>query len=202
MSKVAIGLGVVGIVLAIVALVGPWWTMTASVLVVTVSLNFGLFGASGTMPGGGAVGGSYSTLPHVGSVFMAGAALTALGLILGVVMLLLIAMSGKKPGLRKIGAAMGIVGAIVLLVGPLYVMSALPGALSSDVFPSSSGISISGFFGGISAAGMSLTWGGGWGWYLAFVAAILLLIGGILALRAPKAAAMPAAPMAAPPPPQ
>jgi hypothetical protein len=170
------------------------------------SANYGLMGWTVTLtePGTGTLTNSsgYASAPRTGSVFLTGMALTAAGLGLGALMVILVALAGQRPGLRKAGAVVGILGFVVLLVAPLYVMTALPGAMSADsvsVIPGEdTGAFSFGFWGSQSfnfgGFASSVSYGGGWGWFLALVAGIMLLIGGILALRAPRPAAMAPAP--------
>ncbi len=201
------GLGIVGVVLAILALVGPWWTMSMNMNVpgesFSFNVNYGLFGSAFTMSeaGTGTISRSadYSNATRTGSVFLVGMGLTVAGLALGSVMILLVALGTKNPAFRKIGAILGVVAFLALLGAALYVMTALVPALTADAAAAAPGEPIaqfvSGFWGSqsISFEGYvaSVSYGGGWGWFLALIAGIFLLLGGMLAARTPRPAPAP-----------
>lgn len=212
MSKIGAVLGVVGIVLAIVGFVGPWWTVGISASAfgstVTGNADFRLFGGTGTttVPGAGTITNTtdYSDQPNTRSVFLVGAALSGVAIALGAGLVGLGMMAEKNPSRRKIASVCGILAGALALVGLLYVMAALPGAVNTDGGEELGQFTqISGFWGtdSMSLFGVSatVTWGAGWAWYVVLVGAIVFLIGGVLAMRAPKAAAM-APPMTETPP--
>ena len=197
MSKAAIIVGVVAIVLTIVGLMGPWWTLnlqaTALGNTITSSYQFGPFGYTTAVQAPGISQSNQSDYrgdPNLGGVFTTGFLLSVIAMICGIGMIGLVAMSGARPTFRRLGAIVGILGFVFALVAALYVMTGIPGAATADA--SGGGITISGFWGSqtISVLGIStaITWGAGWAWYLLLVAAVAFLVGGVLSLRAPKAA--------------
>ncbi len=213
MSKAGIVVGVAGVVLAALAIVGPWWTLSMNISgpteTIAQQVSYGVFGytytATQTGAGGGTIAESHAynaTMAQTGTVFTLGMALTVVGAAAGALMIILVAVGGSRPGLRRTGAAMGIIGFLVLLLAPLYVMTALPGAMAADsasVVPGAPAGTFSfAFWGGqtLSFGGeaMTLSYGGGWGWALALVAGIVLLVGAILAFLGPRPAPMAPAP--------
>jgi len=146
----------------------------------------------------------YSEDSNTRSAFLAGAALSGLAILLGIVFVVTAMMADKQPSMRRIASLSGIFGFVLALLGTLYVMAALPGAVNADSGGGGLGLSqFSGFWGsdsttffGITA---TVTWSAGWAWYVVLIGAVVFLIGGILVMRAAKTA--PAAPstMQAPP---
>jgi len=209
-SKVGVVIGVIAVVLAIVAVIGPWWTLQAQATLGPISMNgndqFGLFGGSAFFQMGSTSNSNttnYNDMPHIGSVFTVATILLVLGLILGIAMIVVGAMSGSRPSFQRLGGGLGILAFLFVLFGALYVMSSLPDAVNQDSGAATSGTTVSGFWGTkTSAIGSfaqaTVTWNAGWGWYLAVVAAIVLLVAGV-ALFAAKRPAM-ATPLQAPPP--
>ena len=210
MSKAGMGLGIVGIVLVGAALAGPWWTFSMSGNVLLLSFNmtlgFGVFGgsASGTLPGGGGLltSGNYADMPATGGVFQLGMLLAVLGMVLGVVTLAASAMGGARPGLRRVGALMGVVGFVFVLLAAMYVMANLPAAIATDTQSFGGVASFTGFWGSqsidIGGIQFATSWGAGWGWYLLIIGGVFLLIAGLASLRAPRPAPMMPAPGYAP----
>ncbi len=207
-SKIGVLLGVVAIVVAIAGMAGPWWTESFSgsgrILGIPIDVNgnatFGLFGVTSTShsPLGNQTNTStYSTAPHVGSVFSLGTILLVLGLILGIGFVALGVM--PNPRFRKFAAILGVLAVLFTLLAPLYVMSALPDAVNADSGSTTTYTTVSGFWGIKSGSTFgittSITWGAGWAWYLPLIAAVLFLVAAIAMLAARKPA------MAAPLPP-
>ncbi len=79
---------------------------------------------------------------------------------------------------KKIGAFLVIIGLVIAVIAPVYLMISLPGAfdeeggylVSEDKGPSKS------FFGSKSTDTMDYSWGGGLGWYMSIGSVIALLI--------------------------
>lgn len=213
-SKVGVFIGVIAVVLAIVAIIGPWWTLQAQanfqVGPVSVSFNahneFGLFGASAFFQMGSTSSSNttnYNDAPHVGSVFTLAMILSVLGIILGAGFVVVGAMSGSRPSFQRLGGILGILAFVVLLIGTLYVMSALPDAVNQDSGAPSYGTTFSGFWGTktttIGTFGQtSVVWSAGWGWYVALVAAIVFLVAGVALLMARRPSMV--SPLQTPPP--
>lgn len=211
-SRLGIVLGVIAVVLAIVAVIGPWWTLQAEGTLGPISMNgndqFGLFGGTSFFQMGSTSSSNttnYNDAPHVGSVFTIATVLLVLGLIIGIGMIVVGAMSGAKPSFRRLGGVLGILAFVVVLLGTLYVMSSLPNAVNQDSQATTSGTSVTGFWGAKttsvgSFAQATVTWAAGWGWYVALIAAIVFLVAGVILLLARKPG-MAATPQVPPPSP-
>ncbi len=210
-SKLGVIMGVVAIVLVIVAMFAPWWVVDTSghfgAFTATSHVEYDMFGRTETSQSNISSATNttaYSSLPQSGSVFSLATILSVLGLILGVGMIVIGALGGTNPSLRRFAAMAGILAFVILLVASLYVMSALPAAVNQDSSLSPSN-AFSGYWGTRSASGFggfisgTTTWAAGWGWYLPLVAAILFLIGAIIVLAA-RRPLMPA-PQTVPAPP-
>ncbi len=205
-SRVGVVIGVVAVVLAIVAMIGPWWTLAASGSFGPISMtgndDFGLFGGTSSFQMGTTSSSNttnYANAPHVGAVFSIASILLILGLVIGIGMLLVGAMSASRPSFGRLSGMLGVLAFIVLLISSLYVMSALPDAVNQDTGSASSGITVSGFWGTKTSsfgsfASATVTWNAGWAWYVALIAAIIFLVAGILLLLARKPAMTPQAP--------
>lgn len=213
-SKLGVILGVIAVVLVIVGIIGPWWTVQAqanlSVGPVSMSLNahneFGLFGAAAFFQMGATSSSNttnYNDAPHVGAVFLLATILLVLGLICGIGLVVVGAMSGSRPSFQRLGGLLGVLSFVILLIGTLYVMSALPDAVNQDSGAPSYGTAFSGFWGTKTSAfgsfgQASVVWSAGWGWYIALVAAIVFLVAGVVLFVARRPAM--ASPLQAPPP--
>jgi hypothetical protein len=200
-SKIAAIIGVVGVVLAVAGFAGPWWEIgiTGSILgqTFTSRADYGMFGGTATAQGPGTSitnTTDYSSDPNTRGVFQATTGLLGAGVGLGVVSVVLAALSGTKPRFRKAAAGVGVLAFVLAMAAPLYVLAQLPAAVNQD--SGSSAPQVSGFWGSksvmIGSVSTTLTWAAAWAWYVVLVGAILFLVGGILAMRAPKGA--PAAP--------
>lgn len=191
MSKIGSVLIVVGAVLGVVALLMSWWSINLASSGFDVSLDFGLFQATSRVVDNGAVtvdAEDYSQLANVGRVMMTGTLLLVAAIAMGLAGAAAALFGGARPKARKVGAILAIVGAILAFASMASVMASLPGALTADT--TNGAFPVNGFWGSLSQAGATLTWGAGFGWYLAAVAGILLILGGLLALRSPAPAPM------------
>ncbi len=206
-SRLGVVVGVLAVVLAIVAIVGPWWTVDSSIrfggLTGTGHIEYNMFGrteATQSNISSSSNSTSYANLPQTGGVFTLASVLVILGIIMGIGMVIIGAMSGANPSLRRFAAIAGVLAFLVLLVAALYVMSALPGAVNQDGSGRPGSTAFSGFWGSTSSSflGISATvnWAAGWAWYVALVAAIVFLAGAIMIIAARK----PAMPATLPPP--
>ncbi len=78
----------------------------------------------------------------------------------------------------------GAIGSVLLLIAPVYLYFALPAAISS----SGGSIPVSSFFGSYTQNGFfgptTYSWGGGTGWFLAFVVFAFFLVSTLVALSA------------------
>ncbi len=209
-SKFGVVLGVIAVVLAIVALIGPWWVVNADIhlggsFTSTSQEVFSPFGRTETSQSNISTStntSTYADMPQTGSVFTLGTALTALGLILSIALVVIGALSSRNPSFRRFALIAGVLAFVFLLVASLYVMSALPAAVNQDTSGSPGATSFSGFWGTKSASlgllgSVSITWAAGWAWYVALIAAIVALVGGI-AMVVSRRPAMPAPQMAPP----
>lgn len=203
-GKIGVVLGVIAIVLSAIVMVGPWWTVNSSLTVVgqtgTSVADFSLFGVSSSFTSAhvnSTNSSDYSQTPHVGSVFGAATILAVLGIVLGVGMVGLAAI--PNPTFRRYAVIFGVLAFVFALLGPLYVMSSLPGAVNTDLGNTGSYNVVSGFWGtkstdvfGITS---TVTWSAGWAWYVSVAAAVLFLVAAIILVAARKPA------LAMPPPP-
>lgn len=210
-SKIGVVLGVIAVVLAIVALIGPWWVVNADLhlggaFTSTSQDVFSPFGRTETSQSNFSSStntSTYSDMAQTGSVFTIGMVLTALGLILGIGMVVIGVLPSQSASFRRFAMIAGVLAFLFLLIAPLYVMSALPAAVNQDLGGGPGSTTFSGFWGtkagslGILGS-YSVTWAAGWAWYAGLVAAIVALIGGI-AMVASRRPAMPAPQMAPPP---
>ncbi|HYM39419.1 MAG TPA: hypothetical protein VEY12_04640 [Thermoplasmata archaeon] len=116
-------------------------------------------------------------------VLFSGAILSAGGIACGAVMVALAAVAESQLLKGRWAARMGALAFVLMLAAALEVMLGLPTALNQASGGSSP---IVGFWGSI-VTGPSpglISWGAGWGWDAALVAAALFLIGSLLLFRA------------------
>lgn len=219
----------IGAVLLIAALVVPWYTYEAKesspVASGSTTINSypGLPTQNGTLQcsSSGSVSCPYTQSSYqsahennTGVIAETGFVLLIVGFVLGLIGAILgFASRGKA---RRAGPAVifGVLAMIVALITPILFMAALPGALSKDI-PASERPSSSGPWSTFSGTNTSkivtplvtitvnLSWGPAIGWYLSFVAFVILLIGIILLSRyrkdpEPAPVAVPAAPTSVP----
>ncbi len=189
-SKIGVVLGVIAVVLAIVAVVGPWWTVDTQGTVLgfkgTTHSEYSLFGTANSAQSNVSSSSNttgYADLPQMGAVFSLATILTVLGLVLGIGMVLIGVLPGSNPSFRRFALIAGALAFLVLLIASLYVMSSLPAAANTDV-AAAHGVTYTGFWGTQSGNlgtlfSYSVTWAAGWAWYMALVAAILFLVAGI-----------------------
>ncbi len=80
----------------------------------------------------------------------------------------------------------GAIGSVLLLIAPIYLYFALPGAISS----SGGSIPVNSFFGSYTQNGffgpVTYTWGGGTGWFMAFVVFVFFLVSTSVAFSAAR----------------
>ncbi len=137
----------------------------------------------------------YSGFPNTGTVFAVGALLTALGALAGVATALVASVPVGASLFPRWGARLGISSSLLIAAAPLYVMAALPWALIQDgatPLPQPFGFWGSATMGGTPLYHVAYSWGAGWGWYIAVVAALLLLIGTVLVVRGQRPTGTPA----------
>ncbi len=201
-SRIGVVLGVIAVVLAIVAVVGPWWTVDTQATFFgfsgTTHSEYNLFGtanrAQSNLTSSSNTTG-YADLPQMGAVFGLATILTVLGIILGIGTVLIGILPGSSPSFRRFALLAAVLAFLVLLVAGLYVMSGLPAAANTDV-SARGGVTYSGFWGtqsgSIGALGSySVTWAAGWGWYALLGSAILFVVAGIAMAVSRKPAMQP-----------
>ncbi len=188
-SKIGVVLGALAIVLAIVAVVGPWWTVDTQATLFgfsgTTHSEYSLFGTANSAQSNLTSSSNttgYADLPQMGAVFGLATILTVLGIILGIGTVLIGILPGSNPSFRRFALVAAGLAFLVLLAAGLYVMSSLPAAANTDLRPSRS-VSYSGFWGtqsgSIGALGSySVTWAAGWAWYAVLGAALLFVVAG------------------------
>lgn len=207
----------VGAILLIAALFTPWYTTKVSNAYATETQTFypGFPSQNGTIQY--SCSGeikcpsqtSYSSLNYnnTGMIAEEGFFMLVLGAILGIIGMVFGVMSRGNPRRAAPAIALAIIALILALIAPTLYAVVLPGAVSKDIPtaarpPTSSG-PWSSFMGSSSfvlpeIGSNSVTWGPTTGWYLAFAAFAVLLIGVILLVvfrkePAPAPAAAPAA---------
>ncbi len=189
-SRIGVVLGVIAVVLAIVAVAGPWWTVDTQATIFgfsgTTHSEYNLFGTANSAQSNLSSSSNttgYADLPQMGAVFGLATILTVLGIILGIGTVLIGILPGPNRSFRRFALVAAVLAFLVLLVAGLYVMSSLPAAASTDLRPPRS-VPFSGFWGTQSgnAGGLysySVTYAAGWAWYAVLGAAILFVVAGI-----------------------
>lgn len=195
---VALILLVLAVVLAGVSTTLSWWNIADS------SGTSGSFYLTNACSRGSCQG--YQGEPGLQDVFALTNDLVLIGLLVAVFTVLLFVASIFYPRLGVGTLATGMIAALLLLAAPVYLYVGLPGAIRTF----SGAAQVSSFFGsytsppGFFTPAVTTTWGGGSGWYLAFVAFAALLIAAILAFSATRRLAALGSfrppPLAAPPP--
>lgn len=199
----------IGAILLIAAVFIPWYTYEAKTSSsfengsTTINSYPGLPTQNGTLQcsssGAGSCPYTQSSYQHAdenntGVVAETGFYLLIVGFILGFVGAILGVASRGNP--RRAGPAvtLGVIAMILAIITPVLFTAALPTALSKDIpakeRPSTNG-PWSSFMGTNSSTlttpygplTVNLTWGPAIGWYLAFAAFVVLLIGVILLIR-------------------
>ncbi len=200
----------VGAVMAIIAviLIGvtfalPWYTMTmkgnVSGMGTTTEQDYYLDHATAKV-GNTTMSESYSnksmqdSIPNTVNTFKTTQILDIVSLvfvIIGFIGALLFAIGKLGKG---VAVALVVIGFILSIIAPIYLMTALPPAIKKD---SKGSLPVKemgeSFFGekkiSMFGATVTVTWGGGLGWWLAIIGMIFMLIALILVLLAKKAQA-------------
>jgi len=138
-----------------VSTVLSWWDLSAT----SVGSTSGFY-LNSTCNGPSC--GSYESNQALAAAFAVTFALVIGSLALSVLALSFLLMSTRRPGLAAEAVFTGVIGSVLLLAAPVYLYFALPAAI---------GPSVSGFFGSYRFSPSSVfSWGGGPGWFMAFVA--------------------------------
>ena len=208
----ALVITIVALVFIIISMMATWWNVDFSMTIVTSSFRaqggYTLGGScfTTTIPGYPAqssCSGFASAESSLANVFQLAFVMMIIGLILTILAMVFLLIGILRPKLGMAGFVCAIIGAILILVAPIYVFAAAPGAFGGaflglgSLLPSGMTVStnIPGFFGSgtISLTYMGstftgdLTVGGGIGWYLAFASFAMLLVAGIMIMSAARA---------------
>jgi len=172
-------LGLIGVLLAVSALAGPWWTASASETVVGLGevrrsdVDLGLFGGSQRISSSPAVSPlfadratDYALLPEVRALFLGAAVFAALSATCGSLASAITVARSPRFRSRRVALLLWAVASASAAAAAILVATGLPDALVS------SGVTaerIPGFWGSVSSpAGVdtvTTSWGAGWGWY-------------------------------------
>lgn len=168
--------------------------MSVAEVTLNGAADYGLFGVAvsvQTPVGPFSIAMGYQFVPAVGAVFQVAIALAALTIALGS---MFVAFSFVPGRLRRVGALLGILAFIPLLVAPLYVMTTLPAASGVGALNGLPGViptqntTAPGFWGSGSfvfeGVSLNFAWRAGWAWYVAFASGALFAAAGIIAARA------------------
>jgi hypothetical protein len=191
-----VGLTLVGLVLAGISLGTPWWQIEGS------------FRSWYLLPGGTlCTGGScftsfaYELSDSMGlfyggleAIIVAATALAGLSLLL---QCLAVLGKGFHRSQRNLGVGFAVVATLLLLFAPLFLVAAQPGVsppegafAATSVGPNQRGCYPNSTFWGScdnsSIANGAWTWGAGAGWFMAFAAAVFVLMGGLAFLSAQR----------------
>jgi len=211
LTKLSVVLSAVAVVMAIAALVGPWWVVGTD----STSHAGTFIGTTEYTPLGPRVAfqttglvtvitanssGYYQELPRTGAIFLATIGLVGLGAVSGALAVFTLVRSEARPGFRKLSSLLGILAFGAAVTAPVLVMLSLPGAANQDIGTLPLAIQFSGFWGSASASrfdlSLSMVWSAGWAWYAAIAAAALFFLASLLVFRE-RGATVPA--LASPP---
>lgn len=156
------------IILTAVSFTVPWWASWANGVMSSWYLS--------NVCTSGACSG-YATSPSLSGAFGLANALVLVALFLFMFAAVAFSASLVWPRLGSVTLALGLVGSVLILGAPLYLYFSLPSALTASGFPAT----VAGFFGSWAGGGVSYTWTGGAGWYLAFLLVPLGLAGTVAA---------------------
>lgn len=173
----AIVLVVVTMVLIGVVTTLSWWTISNGS--VTEAWYLGSACSGSTCEG-------YQGHPALHDTFSFTSLLVLSSLALSILTLILLVLSLFWPRLGIGTFIAGFLGSVLLIAAPLYLFSALPGAVAA----SSNDSFVTAFFGSYTVPGYfgttTYTWGGGSGWYMAFVAFAVFLVSSYVAYAASR----------------
>jgi len=210
----ALVVSVLALVFVMVSMMSAWWSMRITLQITPYQLvedaGYYLGGECASISGipgfptSGMCSGFGSMETPIADVFHVAFVLMLLGLILTILALVFLLVGVLRPSLGTAGALCAIIGSMLILIAPIYVFAAAPGAFNNvasgigSLFPGMTvNWKVSGFFGSgpieLSYMGTTFTgqttYGGGIGWLIAFVAFVLLLVAGVMILSAVRAVA-------------
>lgn len=201
----AVVLSIVTLVLAILVAVLPWWHLQAQMdspfggdTSIVADFNLGTVCATSSGGFGGfSTCAPYSSLLQSGpisqpstakplvDVFGALNVLVLLSLVFAILLLVFVLVGVFVPKVAYLAGIFGLAGGTLAVLAPIYLFIGLPAAMETMGGGlgglSSSGYS-GGFFGAQSGPGVSASWGGGSGWFLALFLAGIYVTTAILAL--------------------
>ncbi len=193
-KKAMIGavMAIIAVILIGISLIMPWYGINAKTEAMgqsaEVNMDFYLDHAGMKNPLTGEYEThSYSegnTTSNMKNVFQTTQMLDIVGLVLvlvGFIGAIMLAMGKMK---KNIAVILVLLGFIFALIAPMYLMTALPPAMKDDMGGSTSTMFSSkigdSFFGSdshsISGASMTVSWGGSTGWFMALIAAVLMIL--------------------------
>lgn len=176
----------VGIALGIASLVGPLWTATYSTTDgLPRTTYWTILGVTYTGPvSPGAIPTTWTSdirdLHAIASAFMITAVLIGLGLLLAAIIAVSLARRGRKEESAEPTGGLGLLAFMLIGVGLLYLMMALPRAPEIPF----EGPNQLGFWGAlcpgsVTTCSSGARWGAGWAWYTGWASSVLLLGAGI-----------------------
>jgi len=173
-----LGLLLVALALLAGATVFPWWTLTSTSGSGFAAFEFHLgylcLRPSGLCTAYGPLVGSQSGYRAVASTFGVAFVLVALAIVVTFLAVLLELASGRRPAAQNAAPLTRFVAGVTALIAIAYVFVALPGAFSGSTLPY--GSLVTGFFGGTSGGGVTLTFGGSLGWGMALAGGVVLVL--------------------------
>lgn len=211
LTKLSVVMLAVAVVMAIAALVGPWWVVGTD----SMSHAGTFIGTTEYTPLGPRVAfqttglvtvitadssGYYQGLPRTGAIFLVTIGLVGLGAVSGTLAVFTLVQSDARPGFRKLSRLLGFLAFGTAVTAPVLVMLSLPDAVNQDIGTLPLGIQFSALWGSASASRLDLSlgmvWSAGWAWYAAIAAAASFLLASLLVFRV-RGATVPA--LASPP---
>ena len=177
----ALGLGLVALILVGVTMVTPWYSISETTGSIERKEMFTLFevrseyndesGSDSDTQGWDVM----KTIPETASVFNITLYLIMGAFILLILFIILLYLASTEKLAFKASGIVALGAMLLLIISPLYMMVALPAALEKDRMPEYS----ESFFG--SEGGSD--WGGDIGWFAALIAFVVTLVSGFVTLR-------------------
>lgn len=207
----ALVISIVALVFVIISMVTTWWDLSITMGIPGYSFKvqggYGLGGSCATLtmssyPAQSMCSGFGTGESSLADVFHVAFILMLVGLILIILALVFLLIGVLRPRIGMVAFLCAMIGSILVLIAPIYVLVAAPAAFGgalgglSSVLPGATwSANVPGFFGtgsiSITYLGTTIngdtTFGGGVGWFMAFVAFALVLVAGILILSAVRA---------------
>jgi len=199
---VAMVLWIVALIFVIISMLTAWWTMTITVPMTypyptsfSAPIDYSLDGECASIIGipGSTFSGicmHYTSFEKpIGDVFGLASLMMTFGLILAILSLILLIVGVFRPRIGIGAVVCGLIGSVLVLVAPIYILATLPGAFNTVMGSLSLpgytfDWSVSGFFGsgtmhisyGTTSLSAQTAYGGNTGWYFAIFSFVLLLL--------------------------